>query len=168
MGIPIPVNGVFLVNRGPVIKTVNLSHSAKIITWMPYFNKRATSRLNNQRSFSTTNIENTFGTNWGVQSIGWILPTRIWVSCDRLCHIYTHYCDVIMGAIASQITSLTIVYSRVYSGANQRKHQSPPVTGLCAGNSPVTGEFPHKGPVTRKMFPFDDVIMNLAANDWNA
>ena len=33
------------------------------------------------------------------------------------------------------------------------------VTGLCAGNSPVTGEFPHKGPVTRKMFPFDDVIM---------
>ena len=32
------------------------------------------------------------------------------------------------------------------------------VTGLCAGNSPVTGEFPHKGPVTRKMFPFDDVI----------
>ena len=33
------------------------------------------------------------------------------------------------------------------------------VTGLCAGNSPVTGEFPHKGPVPRKMFPFDEVIM---------
>ena len=33
------------------------------------------------------------------------------------------------------------------------------VTGLCAGNSPVTGEFPHKSPVTRKLFPFDDVIM---------
>ena len=33
------------------------------------------------------------------------------------------------------------------------------VTGLCEGNSPVTGEFPIKGPVTRKMFPFDDVIM---------
>ena len=33
------------------------------------------------------------------------------------------------------------------------------VTGLCAGNSPGTGEFPHKWPVTRKMFPFDDVIM---------
>ena len=32
------------------------------------------------------------------------------------------------------------------------------VTGLCVGNSPVTGEFPHKLPVTRKMFPFDDVI----------
>ena len=33
------------------------------------------------------------------------------------------------------------------------------VTGLCVGNSPVSGEFPHKWPVTRKMFPFDDVIM---------
>ena len=34
------------------------------------------------------------------------------------------------------------------------------VTGLCEGNSSVTGEFPTQGPVTRKMFPFDDVIMN--------
>ena len=46
-----------------------------------------------------------------------------------------------MGVMASQITSLTIVYSIVYSGADQRKHQSS-VTGLCAGNSPVTNEFP--------------------------
>ena len=35
-----------------------------------------------------------------------------------------HYNDVIKGAIASQITSLTIVHSTVYSGADQRKHQS--------------------------------------------
>ena len=33
------------------------------------------------------------------------------------------------------------------------------VTGLCAGNSPGPVNSPHKGPVTRKMFPFDDVIM---------
>ena len=33
------------------------------------------------------------------------------------------------------------------------------VTGLCEGNSPVTGEFPHEGPVTWKMLPVDDVIM---------
>ena len=33
------------------------------------------------------------------------------------------------------------------------------VTGLCEGNSPVSGEYPHKGPVTRKIFPFDDAIM---------
>ena len=51
------------------------------------------------------------------------------------CHY--HYNDVIMSAIASQITSLT----NVYSDAN-KKHQSSAVTGLCVGNSPVTGEFP--------------------------
>ena len=40
-------------------------------------------------------------------------------------YIYdTHYCDVIIGAVASQITSLTIVYSTVYSDADQSRHQS--------------------------------------------
>ena len=47
-----------------------------------------------------------------------------------------------MGAMASQITNLTIVYTTIYSGTDQRKHQKLPVTGLCAGNSPVTGDFP--------------------------
>ena len=35
------------------------------------------------------------------------------------------------------------------------------VTGLCAGKSPMTGDSPHKGPVTRKMIHRDDVIMDL-------
>ena len=65
-----------------------------------------------------------------------------------------------MSAMASQITSLTIVYSSVYSGADQRKKSKLRVTGLCEGNSPVTSESLHKGPVMRKMFPFDDVIMS--------
>ena len=47
-----------------------------------------------------------------------------------------------MGAMASQITSLTIVYSTVYSGADQRKHQSSASLAFVMGNSPVTGEFP--------------------------
>ena len=51
-----------------------------------------------------------------------------------------------MGTMASQITSLSIVYVAVYSGADQRKHQLR-VTGLCVGKSPVTGEFPAKGPL---------------------
>ena len=54
-------------------------------------------------------------------------------------NVHLHYSDVIMTTIASQITSLTIVYSIVYSDAYQRKLH---VTGLCVGNSPVTGEFP--------------------------
>ena len=45
-----------------------------------------------------------------------------------------------MGAMASRITSLTIVCTTVYSGAYQRKQLR--VTGLCEGNSPGTGEFP--------------------------
>ena len=53
-----------------------------------------------------------------------------------------HNSDVIMSTMVSQITSPSIVYSTVYSGADQRKISKHRVTGLCAGNSPVTGEFP--------------------------
>ena len=72
---------------------------------------------------------------------------------------HCHYNDVIMGAMASQITNLTIVYSTVYSGADQRKHQSSVSLAFVRGihRSPVNS--PHKWPVMRKRFPFDDVIM---------
>ena len=70
-----------------------------------------------------------------------------------------HYCDVIMGAIASQITSLTIVYSTVYSDANQRKHQRSASPAFVRGIHRRPVNSPHKRPVTRKVFPFDDVIM---------
>ena len=46
-----------------------------------------------------------------------------------------------MSTMASQITRLTIVYSTVNPGADQRKESKLRVTGLCVGNSPVTGEF---------------------------
>ena len=64
-----------------------------------------------------------------------------------------------MGTMASPITSLTIVFLTVYSGADQRRHQSSASLAFCEGNSPVTVNSPHKGAVTRKMFPFDVVIM---------
>ena len=72
-----------------------------------------------------------------------------------------HYNDVIMGAIASQITSLTIVYPIVYSDADQRKRQSSASLAFVRGihRGPVNS--PHKWPVTRKMFPFDDVIIKV-------
>ena len=71
----------------------------------------------------------------------------------------SHYCDVIMGPVASKITSLTIVYSAVYSDADQRKHQSSASLAFMRGihRGPVNS--PHKWPVSRTMFPFDDVIM---------
>ena len=70
-----------------------------------------------------------------------------------------HYSDVIMGAMTSQITSLTIVYSMVYSGADKRKHQSFASLAFVRGihRWPVNSQ--HKGPVMRKMFPFDDIII---------
>ena len=66
-----------------------------------------------------------------------------------------------MGEIASQVTSLTIVYSTVYSDADQRKHQSSASLAFVRGihRSPVNS--PYKWPVTRKMYPFDDVIMSV-------
>ena len=77
----------------------------------------------------------------------------------------SHYNDVIISAMASQITSCTIVYSTSYQGADQRKHQSFASLAFVRGIhwSPVNS--PHNGPVTRKMFPFDDVIMIWAKAD---
>ena len=77
-----------------------------------------------------------------------------------------HYCDVIMGTIASQITSLTVIYSTVYSDADQRKHQSSESLAFVRGIHRLPVNSPHKWPVTRKMFPFDDVIMRRHDIDW--
>ena len=70
-----------------------------------------------------------------------------------------HYSDVIIGTMASQITSLTIVYWTVYLCADQRKHQSFASLAFVQGIHWWPVNSPHKWPVTRKMFPFDDVIM---------
>ena len=66
-----------------------------------------------------------------------------------------------MTTIASQITSLAIVYSIVYSGADQRKHQSFASLAFVRGIHRWPVNSPRKWPVTRKMFPFDDVIMTM-------
>ena len=73
-----------------------------------------------------------------------------------------HYTDVIMGTIASQITSLAIVYSIVYSDADQRIYQCSASLAFVRGIHRRPVNSPHKWPVTRKMFPFDDVIMTLS------
>ena len=73
----------------------------------------------------------------------------------------SHYIDVIMGAMASQITSLTIVYSTVCSGAYQRKYQSPASLAFLWGIHRWLENSPHKWPATRRIFPFDDVIMAI-------
>ena len=115
------------------------------------------------RSMAVPNMNQGHNISWTV------VETSLWTGgrTDKI-HRWTdstdndsHYNDVILSMIASQITSLTIVYSTIYSGADQRKHQSsaslPFVQEIHRG--PVNS--PHKGPVTWKMFPFDDVIMTF-------
>ena len=87
--------------------------------------------------------------------------SRSAISCNWRTNgiFFAHYGDVIMGEMASQITSLTIVYSTVYSGVDQRKHQNPASLAFVRGIHRWPVNSPHKGPVTRKMFPFDDVNM---------
>ena len=79
-----------------------------------------------------------------------------------ICHIIScrggHYNNVIVNAMASQIASLTIVYSTVYSGADKKKHQSSTSLAFVRGIPRWPVNSPHKGPVMRKMFPFDDII----------
>ena len=64
-----------------------------------------------------------------------------------------------MTTMASQITSLTVVYSIFYSDTDQRKHQCCASLAFVRGIHREPVNSPHKWPVTRKMFPFDDVIM---------
>ena len=64
-----------------------------------------------------------------------------------------------MSAMVSQITSLVIVHSTVYSGTDERKHQSSTSLAFVREIHQWPVNSPHKRPVTRKLFPFDDVIM---------
>ena len=78
----------------------------------------------------------------------------------------SHYNDIIMSAMASQITRLTIVYSTVYSRRRSKKASKLRVIGRCDGNSPVTGEFPAQKVSNAEMFPFDNVIMLSSGTTW--
>ena len=65
-----------------------------------------------------------------------------WPQCGNMRNMhFEHYSGVIMGAMASQITSIAIVYSTLYSRRRSKKTSKLCVTGLFDGNSPVTGEF---------------------------
>ena len=70
-----------------------------------------------------------------------------------------HYSDVTMSAMESQITGESMICSTVCSGSDQRKHQSSASLTFVRGIHRWLVVYPHKGPVTWKMLPFDDVIM---------
>ena len=90
---------------------------------------------------------------------GWygpVIDTLRNLYCKASYRIKSHYNDVTMGTISSQINSLTIVsqpFIRAQIKENIKAPRHWPLCGEFAGDSP------NKWPVTRKMFPFDDVIM---------
>ena len=88
-----------------------------------------------------------------------VLLTWYGFSTGGVTKINTHNYDVIMSAMAPHITSTSIVYSTICSSADQRKHQSSASLTFVRWihRSPVNS--PHKGPVTRNIFTFNDVIM---------
>ena len=86
---------------------------------------------------------------------------HVYITCIYIVSMFSslHYSDVIMGTMASLISSLTSVYSTVHSCADQRKHQSSASLTFVRWIHQRPVNSPHKWPVTRKMFTFDDVIM---------
>ena len=99
---------------------------------------------------------------WYRSSTKWYLTATLELDILNITLYPYHYSYGIMGTIASQTTSLTIVYSTIYSDADQRKHQSSASLAFVWGihRGPVNST--HKWPVTQKMFPFDDVIIYLS------
>ena len=95
------------------------------------------------------------------------LYTFVYSGSSELCKQLAscHYNDIIMSTMASQITSLTIIYSTINSVADQRKHQSSVSLAFVRGFHWWPMNSPHKGPVMRKMFPSDDVIMYCFVTD---
>ena len=85
--------------------------------------------------------------------------SQVSVENEACSSVAIHYSDVIMGAKASQITSITFVFSTAYSEADKRKHQSSASLTFVRGIHRWPMNSLHKWPVTRKMFPFDYVIM---------
>ena len=70
-----------------------------------------------------------------------------------------------MSVIASQITSISTVCSHVYSGAYQREHESSALLAFVRGIRRWPVDSPHKWPVTRELFPFDDIFMSSDHDD---
>ena len=89
------------------------------------------------------------------------MTLTLWVPKAFAKSLLIHYNDVIMSAMASQITSLPIDYSTVYSGADQMKHQSSTSLAFVRGIHRWPVNSPHKGPLMRKVLPFDVVIMSF-------
>ena len=87
-----------------------------------------------------------------VELQNWDHVTPMWGHCKNCS-------DVTMSVLAFQITGNSTVCSNFSPGAHQRKHQSSESLAVVRGIRRWPVDSPHIGPLTRKMFSFDDVIM---------
>ena len=114
-------------------------------------------------STSDTNVVD----NGSSQSGNRVFVAKMYLKCfyqylDTMVQGSVHYSDVIMSAMPSQITGVSIVCLAVCLGADQRNIKVPRHCFLLVESTGSPMDSPHKGPVTQKMFPFDDVIMHNA------
>ena len=127
-------------------------------TFRPFFNDCIHCELH---CYNTADADN-LATQWTRSSSAIVLihsTLNILISTQETLIFWEngmHYNGVIMSAMVSQLTSLTIVYSIVYSGADGIKHQSSASLAFVRGIHCWPVNSPHKEPL---MFPFDDVIM---------
>ena len=101
--------------------------------------------------------------DWEINTMDHFNRNELWI-LRALTFLLYHYSD----AMAPQITGLTIVYSIVFSGADHRNHQTSASRAFVWGMHRWPVNSPHIGPVTRNMFPFDDVIMIKIFQDMGA
>ena len=107
-------------------------------------------------AFGITGTMHSYPSGFSDANIHCLYSDDLRTCLSTICH---HCNDVIMSALASQITSLTVVYSGVCSRTDQRKHQNSASLAFVRGIHRWPMNSLHKGPVTRKVFSFDDVIM---------
>ena len=135
--------------------------STCVVTWRAWLRGMPTCFVSNFNSFAPESCGSAFRSiifnpiNWN-NNIGSHCQIA---TIPHWWFVNIHYDDVIIWAMASQITSLTIVYSTVDSDADERKHQSSASLAFVRGIHRWPMNSPHKWPVSRKMSPFDDVIM---------
>ena len=87
------------------------------------------------------------------------MADELWAALWVLIVNKIHWSDDTMSAMTSQITCTSTVCSAVCSGSHQRKHQSSALLAFVSRIRRWPRDSPHKGPVARKMGPFDDVII---------
>ena len=98
---------------------------------------------------------------WGLQTLALIISTRDIFAVVLQAKLTSQWSHNGRDCVSNHQPHDCLL-NRLF-GSRSKKTAKLRVTGLCVGSSPGPVNSPHTWPVTRKIFPFDDVIMNLIA-----